>query len=103
MALQAEIVEVSPYRLWLPLGHHLIPGGLDLGHLGVVLGVEVGVVGKMLVHSVRYEELRIFGPAVEPLGFPDLVRAQRLAMRFRSVLEGMPLKHPAPPGRHPRG
>lgn len=23
MALQAEIVEVSPYRLWLPLGHHL--------------------------------------------------------------------------------
>ena len=23
MALQAEIIEVSPYRLWLPLGHHL--------------------------------------------------------------------------------
>jgi DNA-binding transcriptional LysR family regulator len=23
MALQAEILEVSPYRLWLPLGHHL--------------------------------------------------------------------------------
>ena len=24
MALQAEILEVSPYRLWLPLGHHLV-------------------------------------------------------------------------------
>jgi DNA-binding transcriptional LysR family regulator len=23
MALQAEIIEVSPYRLWLPIGHHL--------------------------------------------------------------------------------
>lgn len=28
MALQAEIVEVSPYRLWLPLGHHL--AGADI-------------------------------------------------------------------------
>jgi DNA-binding transcriptional LysR family regulator len=27
-ALQAEIVEVSPYRLWLPLGHHL--AGADI-------------------------------------------------------------------------
>jgi hypothetical protein len=23
MALQAEIIETSPYRLWLPLGHPL--------------------------------------------------------------------------------
>lgn len=28
MALQAEILEVSPYRLWLPLGHHL--AGADI-------------------------------------------------------------------------
>jgi DNA-binding transcriptional LysR family regulator len=28
MALQAEIIEVSPYRLWLPLGHHL--AGADI-------------------------------------------------------------------------
>ncbi len=28
MALQAEIIEVSPYRLWLPLGHHLT--GVDI-------------------------------------------------------------------------
>jgi DNA-binding transcriptional LysR family regulator len=28
MALQAEILEVSPYRLWLPLGHHL--GAADI-------------------------------------------------------------------------
>ena len=28
MALQAEIIEISPYRLWLPLGHHL--AGADI-------------------------------------------------------------------------
>src|SRR5919197_396698 len=28
MALQAEIIEVSPYKLWLPLGHHL--AGADI-------------------------------------------------------------------------
>ena len=28
MALQAEIIEMSPYRLWLPLGHHL--AGADI-------------------------------------------------------------------------
>ena len=31
MALPAEILEVSPYRLWLPLGHHL--AGADIIHI----------------------------------------------------------------------
>ena len=34
MALQAEILEVSPYRLWLPLGHHL--SALDIISLAEV-------------------------------------------------------------------
>jgi DNA-binding transcriptional LysR family regulator len=41
MALQAEIIEVSPYRLWLPLGHHLtgadIIGIQDIAHEPLIM------------------------------------------------------------------
>ncbi len=41
MALQAEIIEVSPYRLWLPLGHHLagadIIGVQDIGREPLIM------------------------------------------------------------------
>ena len=43
-------------------------------------------VGEMLVHAVRHQELRILGPAVEPLGVSDLVLAERFAMGFGRVL-----------------
>lgn len=36
MALQAEILEVSPYRLWLPLGHRL--AGADIISVGDIAG-----------------------------------------------------------------
>jgi DNA-binding transcriptional LysR family regulator len=41
MALQAEIIEVSPYKLWLPLGHHLagadIIGVHDIGREPLIM------------------------------------------------------------------
>ncbi len=36
MALQAEILEVSPYRLWLPLGHPLV--GADIVNIDDITG-----------------------------------------------------------------
>lgn len=35
VALQAEIFETSPYRLWLPLGHRLL--GADIIHVGDIV------------------------------------------------------------------
>ena len=41
---------------------------------------------EMLAHAVGNEELRVLGPAVVALGQPDLLLAQRLAVRRAGVL-----------------
>ena len=42
--------------------------------------------GEVLAHAVGHEELRVLGPAVGALGQPDLLVAERLAVRGGGVL-----------------
>src|SRR5262249_49276698 len=50
------------------------------------LAASADAVAEVLVYAVGNEKLRILGPAVEPLGGPDLVRAERLAVGGAGVL-----------------
>ncbi|MCB1463630.1 MAG: LysR family transcriptional regulator [Nitratireductor sp.] len=59
MALQAEIVEVSPYRLWLPLGHRL--SGLESISLGDVLSEPIIMLTVEEIEEATVKLLGAFG------------------------------------------
>ena len=41
---------------------------------------------EMVIHAVRHEKLRVFGPTVNSFGQPDFLLAQRFAVGFGRVL-----------------